>query len=159
MEQKVQNNVDDVETLCEKLVELSNRNLIKQSKKHLMDKRRCTEKVLRKIMAEYEEKRTRTAKAEMAFAIVGLLPSLIEKSGMFWFKDGAAQFNTSVISDEYTLFCIMDLMPVVENGDYYMKYIGAGIFMGTLRVNQVKFGPKPSDDIESDVEDDSDDKD
>ena len=97
MEHEV-NSVDDVKTLREKLVELSNRNLIQQSKKHLMDKRRCTEKVLRKIMAEYEEKRTKTAKAEMAFALVGLLPSLIEKSGVFWFKDGADKFSASVIS-------------------------------------------------------------
>ena len=141
----MENNADDVETLREKLVELSNRNLISQTKKHLMDKRRCTEKVLRKIMAEYEERCTKSAKAEMAFALVGLLPSLIEKSGMFLFKDAAQNFSAKIIADKNTMFCIMDLMPVVENGDYYMKYICAEIFMSSLCANQVRFGSKPDD--------------
>ena len=115
-----------------------------------MDKRCCTEKVLRKIMAEYEERRTKSAKAEMALALVGLSPSLIEKSGMFWFKDGAQNFSADSMDDKNTMFCIMDLMPVVENGDYYMKYLCAGIFMSSLCTNQVRFGSKPDDDDEYD---------
>ena len=99
MEHEV-NNVDNIETLRKKLVELSNRNLFPQTKKYLMDKRRCTEKVLRKIMAKYEGRCTKSAKAEMALALVGLFLSLIEKSGMFWFKDGADKFSAKIISDK-----------------------------------------------------------
>ena len=117
-----------------------------------MDKRWCNEKVLRKIIAEYEEKRTKTKKAEMAFALVGLLPSLMEESGMFWFKDGADKFSASVISDENTMFCMMDLMPVVENGDYYVKYIGAGILLSSLCTNQVRFWFKSDDDDEEEYD-------
>ena len=144
--QQRENNFDDVETLREKLVKLSERNLIQRSKKHLMDKRRCTERVLRKIMTEYEEKRSKTAKAEMAYALVMSLPGLIEWSGIIWFKDGSEKFSASLVSDTNTMECITELMPVVENGDQYMKYICTGMFVGSLCKNQVRFGSKPDDD-------------
>lgn len=84
---------DDVETLREELVELSERNLIVQTKKFLMDKRRCTERVMRKIMAEYEDRRKKSAKAKMAIALVGVVPSLMEKSGIVWFKVPDAHYR------------------------------------------------------------------
>ena len=126
---------DDVETLREKLVELSERDLIVQTKKFLMDKRRCTEKVMRKIMAEYEDKRRKSAKAEMAIALVGIVPSLIEKSGIVpslieksgivRLEDGAQSFSAKILADKNTMFCITDLIPVYEGGDYYILNISA----------------------------------
>lgn len=146
-------NDDDVETLREKLVELSERKLIQQVRKFLMDRRRCTERVLRKIMSEYEERRRNFAKFELARAFVCVIPSMMEKSGVFTFVDGAQNFSTKIIDDENTMFCIMHLMPVIEGGDYYFKYISAGIFLSSLCINQVRFVQKHSDDAQKHADD------
>ena len=66
---------------------LSEKKLTVQTKKFLKNQKQATEKVLKTIMAEYEEQRTYKAKVEMAFALVQLIPCLMEKSGCFWFQD------------------------------------------------------------------------
>ena len=104
---------DDVETLREKLVELSEINIIVQTKKFLMNKKRCTELVLRKNMTEYEERRKKLAKTEMAISLVSVIPAFMEWSRYFWFKDGAESFSEKIMADENIMFCITDLMPAV----------------------------------------------
>ena len=48
---------DDVEALRKKLLELVEQGEIKQIKAFLMNKKKATEKVMKKIMSEYLEKR------------------------------------------------------------------------------------------------------
>ena len=131
---------DDVEELQKKLLELSDAGEIKQTKTFLNKKKRCTEKVVKKILKDYAEKRQRIAKMEMSIALVSVLPNLIEKSGIISFKDGADKFSAEIMKDESTMFCISDLMPVCSGGDYYLKYFSGAIFLTSLCYGQVVFG-------------------
>ena len=76
---------DDVEALRKKLLELSEQGEIKQTKAFLANKKKATEKVMKKIMGEYLEKKDRLAKMEMSIALVSLLPNLVEKIGVIKF--------------------------------------------------------------------------
>ena len=98
------------------------------------------EKVMKKILRDYAEKRQRIAKMEISIALVSVLPNLIEKSGIITFKDGADKFSGEIMKDENTMFCISDLMPVCSGGDYYLKYFSAAIFLTSLCYGQVVFG-------------------
>ena len=122
---------DDV-ALRKKLLGLSEVGEIKQTKTFLNNKKRCTEKVMKKILKDYAEKRQRIAKMEMSIALVSVLPNLIEKSGIISFKDGADKFSAEMLRDENTMFCISDLMLVCSGGDYYLKYFSAAIFLSSL---------------------------
>ena len=105
---------NDVESLREKLVELSEKDLIQQTKKFLMDKRRCTERVMRKTMSEYQERRRKMAKSKMASALVCVAPRLMEKSCVICFKEVfyyhylKISFSTKITANEDTMFCIME---------------------------------------------------
>ena len=85
-----------MEELQKKLLELSDAGEIKQTKTSLNNKKRCTEKVMKKILKDYAEKRQRIAKMEMSIALVSVLPNLIEKSGIISFKDGADKFSAEI---------------------------------------------------------------
>ena len=89
---------------------------IKQTKAFLNNEKKCTEKVMKKILKEYAEKRQRIAKMEMSIALVTVPPNLIEKSGILSFKDGADKFSAQILGDKNTMFCISDLMPVCSGG-------------------------------------------
>ena len=136
---------DDVEELRKKLIELSEAGEIRQTKTFLNNKKRCTEKIIKKILKDYAEKRQRIAKMEMSIALASVLPNLIEKSGVITFKDGAEKFSAQILGDENTMFCISDLMPVCSGGDYYLKYFSAAIFLTSLCYGQVVFGTKTED--------------
>lgn len=42
------------------------------------------------------------------------------------------------------MFLIIDLLPVVnDDNDCYVKYFGASLFMSSLCLSRVNFGPKP----------------
>ena len=129
----------DVEELCEK-IDLSERGLIVQTRKHLMNKMHCNQRVLRKIVAEYEEQRAKAAKAVMAVALVGAVPTLLEKSGVLKFKSGAGELSAKIFGDENTMFRIMDLLPVDNRSNRYMKYFCAAFFMSSLCINNVGLG-------------------
>ena len=131
---------DDVEQLQKKLLELSMAGEIKHTKTFLNNKKRCTEKVMKKILRDYAEKRQRIAKMEMSIALVSVLLNLIEISGIISFKDGAQKFSAEILRDENTMFCISDLMPVCSVGDYYLKYFSAAIFVTSLCYGHVVFG-------------------
>ena len=49
--------LDDVEELQKRLIPLSEEGEIKQTKAFLNNKKRCTEKVMEKILKEYAEKK------------------------------------------------------------------------------------------------------
>ena len=51
---------DDVEELRKKLMLLSEQGEIKHTKAFLSNKKKCNEKVMKKIMSEYSEKKQRT---------------------------------------------------------------------------------------------------
>ena len=82
-----------MEQLRKKLLELFEAGEIKQTKTFLNNKKRCTEKVMKKILKDYAEKRQRIAKVEISIALVFVLPNLIEKSGIISFKDGAEKIQ------------------------------------------------------------------
>ena len=128
---------DDVEALRKRLSDLSEQGEIKTTKTFLSNKKKATEKVMKKILGEYLEKKDRQAKMEMSIALVSLFPNLIEKFGMIKFKDGSAIFSQKIIEDENTMFCIVDLMPSCQGGDTCFKYLSASIFLGTLIWNNV----------------------
>ena len=91
-------------------------------------------------MNGYMEQKQKIAKMEMSIAFVTLVPNLIEKAGFFKFKDGAAVFSTKILEDENSMFRIADLMPTCQGGDYYVKYLSAGIFLGSLCYHNIVFG-------------------
>ena len=98
---------DDVEALRKKLLELSKQGEIKTTKAFLNNKKKANEKVMKKIMGEYLEKKDRQAKMEMSIAFVSLLPNLIEKVGIVKFKDGSAIFSQKIFGGRkhYVLYC------------------------------------------------------
>ena len=141
--------VEDVEGLCYELIDLSEKGEIKETKVFLKSKK-CTEDVLKKIMAEYVEKKQKLSKMLMSIAFVKLIPDLLEKFGFLSFKGGHAKFSAKILADENTMFVIADLMPVCEGGGYYFKYFSAVIFLSSLCYNEVSFGSRWSD-IEEEV--------
>ena len=68
----------------------------------------------------------------MSITLVSLLPSLVEKLGVIKFKDGAAVFSQKILENENSMFCITELMPSCQEGDCYLKYLSASVFMTTL---------------------------
>ena len=131
--------VDDVEKLRSELIDLAERGKINQTRVFLSNKRKCNEAVLRKIMADYAEKKQRLSEMLMSVAFVKLLPDLLEKSGCFRFKGGHASFSGKILADENTMFVIADLMPCCEGSGYYFKYFSATIFLGSLIYSDVSF--------------------
>ena len=73
---------DDVEALRKKLLELSEQGEIKQTKAFLTNKKKATEKVMKKILTEYTAQKERVAKVKMSITLVSLLPRLVEKLGV-----------------------------------------------------------------------------
>ena len=128
---------DYVETLRKKLLDLSEQGEIKTTKAFLMNKKKATEKVMKKILGEYLEKKDRLAKMEMSIALLSLFPNLIEKFGIIKFKDGSTVFSQKILEDKNTMFCIADLMPLCQGGDTAFKYLSASIFLGTLCWNNI----------------------
>ena len=128
---------DDVEALRKKLLELSEQGEIKTTKAFLSNKKKATEKVMKKIMSEYVAQKERVAKMEMSIALVSLLPILVEKLGVIKFKDGSAVFSQTILEDENSMFCIADLIPSCQGGDCYFKYLSATVFLSTLVWNNV----------------------
>ena len=92
-------------------MELSEQGEIKTTKAFLTNKKKATEKVMKKILSEYLERKDRQAKMEMSIALVSLFPNLIEKFGIIKFKDGSSVFSQKILEDDNTMFCIADLMP------------------------------------------------
>ena len=135
----------DLEKLRSELIELSEKGEIKHTKVFLNNKKKCTESVMKQIMAEYVEKREKESKAEFAVAFVTLVPSFAEKTGYVHFKGGHASFSSKVLADENTMFVLSDLMPVCEGGGYYFKYFSAVIFLSALCSSNISFGFKEPD--------------
>ena len=131
--------VEDIEKLREELLDLSEKGEIKETKVFLKSKK-CTEDVLKRIMAEYVEKKQKLSKMLMSVTLVKLLPDLLEKTGYVHFKDGHASFSSKVLADENTMSVIADLMPCCEGGGYYLKYFSALIFLGSLCQSEITFG-------------------
>ena len=136
----------DVEKLRAELLELSEKDEIKHTKTFLNNKKKCTESVMKQIMAEYVEKRQKQSKAEFAVVFVTLLPSLLEKTGYVHFVDGHESFSSKVLADENTMFVIADLMPACDGGGYYFKYFSAVIFLSSLCYSNISFGSEPNKD-------------
>ena len=130
----------DLEKLRAELIELSEKGEIKHTKVFLNNKKKCTESVMKQIMAEYVEKRQKQSKAEFAVVFVTLLPSLLEKTGYVHFVDGHESFSSKVLADENTMFVIADLMPACDGGGYYFKYFSAVIFLSSLCYSNISFG-------------------
>ena len=130
----------DLEKLRSELIELSEKGEIKHTKVFLNNKKKCTESVMKQIMAEYVEKRQKQSKAEMAVVFVTLLPSLLEKTGYVHFKGGHSCFSSKVLADENTMFVIADIMPACDGGGYYFKYFSAAIFLSSLCYSNISFG-------------------
>ena len=145
--------VEDVEKLREELLDLSEKGEIKETKVFLKSKK-CTEDVLKRIMAEYVERTRRLSKMLMSISFVKLVPDLIEKFGVLSFKGGHDKFSAKILADENTMFVIADLMPCCEGGGYYFKYFPALIFLSSLCYNDISFGssePEPEPEPESKV--------
>ena len=140
--------VEDVEKLREELLDLSEKGEIKESKVFLRSKK-CTEDVMKRIMAEYVEKTRRMSKMLMSISFVKLVPDLLEKFGVLTFKGGHDKFSAKILTDENTMFVIADMMPCCESGGYYFKYFSAMIFLGSLCYNDISFGSAQSVDEES----------
>ena len=130
----------DLEKLRSELIELSEKGEIKHTKVFLNNKKKCTESVMKQIMAEYVEKRQKQSKAEFAVVFVTLLPSLLEKTGYVHFKGGHSCFSSKVLADENTMFVIADLMPACDGGGYYFKYFSAVLFLSSLCYSNISFG-------------------
>ena len=96
---------DDVEAMRKRLLDLSEQGEIKTTKAFLSNKKKATEKVMKKILGEYLEKKDRQAKMEMSIALVSLFPNLIEKFGIIKFKDGSAVFSQKILEDNNTIYC------------------------------------------------------
>ena len=125
---------NDVEELLE-LLELSEAGEIKQTKTFLNNKKRCREKVMKKFLKDYAEKKQRIAKMEMFIALVTVFPNLIGKSGILSFKNCTDKFSAQILANENTMFCISDFMAICTGGDF-----NAAIFLTSLCYGQVVFG-------------------
>ena len=134
---------DDVEKLRKKLLELSEQGEIKRTKAFLTNKKKATEKVMKKILDEYTAQKERVAKVKMSITLVSLLSCLVEKSGVIKSKDGAAVFSQKILEDENSMFCITELMPSCQGGDCYFKYLSASVFLTTLVWNNVVWNEEP----------------
>ena len=130
---------DDVEALRKRLLELSDAGEIKTTKAFLNNKKKASEKVMKKILSEYLEKKNKEARMELACSIVSLLPYLIEKVEIIKFKDGADKFSAKILAEENTMFCIADLMPNCQGGETCFRYLSASVFLGTTIWNNVEF--------------------
>ena len=130
---------DDVEALRKRLLDLSEAGEIKTTKAFLNNKKKASEKAMRKILNEYVEKKNREARMELAVSIVKLLPYLIEKVEIIKFKDGSDKFSMKILAEENTMFCIADLMPSCQGGDTCFRYLSASVFLGTTIWNNVEF--------------------
>ena len=130
---------DDVEALRKRLLDLAEAGEIKNTKAFLSNKKKSTEKVMKKILSEYLEKKGREARMELAVSIVSLVPYLIEKVEIIKFKDGADKFSSKILAEENTMFCIADLMPSCQGGDTCFRYLTASVFLGTTIWNNVEF--------------------
>ena len=130
---------DDVEALRKRLLELSEAGEIKTTKAFLNNKKKASEKVMKKILNEYLEKKNKEAKMELACSIVSLLPYLIEKVEIIKFKDGAEKFSAKILAEQNTMFCIADLLPSCSGGDTVFRYLSASVFLGTTIYNNVEF--------------------
>ena len=139
----------DLEKLRSELIELSERGEIKHTKVFLSNKKKCTESVMKQIMAEYIEKRQKQSKSEFAVVFVTLLPSLLEKAGVH-FRGGHESFSSKVLADENTMFVIADMMPACDGGGYYFKYFSALIFLSSLCYNNISFGEQQEQQDKSD---------
>ena len=129
----------DLEKLRDELINLSDRGEIKETKVFLRSKK-CTEDVMKKIMAEYVEKRQKLSKMLMSISFVKLVPDLIEKFGVLSFNGGHESFSAKILADENTMFVIADLMPCCEGGGYCFKYFSSVIFLSSLCYNDISFG-------------------
>ena len=145
----------DLEKLRSELIELSERGEIKHTKVYLNNKKKCTESVLKQIMAEYIEKRQKQSKAELSVAFVTILPKSFGKDWYVHFKGGHGCFSSKVLADENTMFVIADMMPACNGGGYYFKYFSALIFLSSLCYSNISFGDtkysEPGSDREPEV--------
>ena len=91
---------DDVEALRKRLLDLSEQGEKKPTKAFLSNKKKATEKVMKKILDEYLEKKDRQAKMGMSIALVSLFSNLKEKFGIINFKDGSAVFSQKILEDD-----------------------------------------------------------
>ena len=130
---------DDVEALRKRLLDLAEAGEIKNTKAFLTNKKKSTEKVMKKILNEYLEKKGREARMELACSIVSLLPYLIEKVEIIKFKGGAEKFSAKILAENNTMYCIADLMPSCSGGDTCFRYLSASVFLGTTIWNNVEF--------------------
>ena len=140
--------VDDVEKLRSELIDLAEKGEISQKKEFLSNKKKCRESTMKKIMAEYVEKKQRATKMQTTVALVVLIPDLFEKFGVLKFKGGHLTFSAKILADENTMFVISDLIPCCEGGGYYLRYFSAAIFLGSLCISDVKFAPFSSEETE-----------
>ena len=125
---------------------LSEQGEVLHTKAFLSNKKKCNEKVMKKIMSDYSENIQRIAKMEMSIAFITLLPNLIEKTGLLKFQDGASAFSAKILANKNSMFCIADMMPSCEGGDYYIyKYISTGLFLTSLCYHNIIFSAKTED--------------
>ena len=130
---------DDVEALRKKLLNLFEQGEIKTTKAFLNNKKKATEKVMKKMMEEYNELKSNQARVEMAITLVSLLPSLIDKFGIIKFKNGASDFSDKILADANCMHCLANLMPSTEGGDSAFKYLSASVFLGSTIYTNVEF--------------------
>ena len=133
----------DLEKLRAELIELSEKGEIKHTKSFL---KKCTESVMKQIMAEYVKEKQKQSKDEFTVVFITLLLSLLEKSGYVHFVDGYESFLSKVLADENTRFVIADLMPTCDGAGYYFKYFSAAIFLSSLCFSNISFGSTTNDD-------------
>ena len=138
--------VEDVEKLREELLDLAEKGEIKESKVFLKSKK-CTEDVMKRIMAEYVEKTRRLSKMMMAIQLVKFGPGFLEMfgdwTGMMKFRYGHDKFSAKILSDENTMSVIAEMMPSHECGPVIVKYIAAMAFLGSLVSSEVILFPEP----------------
>ena len=139
----------DLEKLRNELIELSKKGEIKHTKTFL---KKCTESVMKQIMAEYVEEKQRQSKNEFAVVFVTLLFSLLEKSGYVHFVDGHEAFSSKVLADENIMFVIADLLPSFNDVGYYFKCFSAMIFLLSLCHNDISFGHTTNDESRPETE-------
>ena len=138
--------IEDIEKLRDELIDLSEKGEIKETKVFLKSKK-CTEDVLKRIMAEYAEKMLRLSRMLMATHFVKLLPDLLEKFGALSFKNGHASYSSKILADENTMSVIADMMPCCEGGGYFFRYFSALIFLATLSYNEISFGSVEQEEV------------